>query len=286
MSAKYKHTTCAAIKLSRRKTRIPLSVRSRKCRQRPQSPRDAAGIILDHVPPELWAPLVAKAPRRQAIGRLCPVSQAFYDVFFPLLYATATENPPLTDDKAAGLIETISEACTPHPAFLVRSLVFPYWTFTLGTLQKIDPQACLAALGRLFDPRGADAPFGEWRFVHLSGECTTVARTHSGPSSHPRFLRIPNLEKIDFFVSFSDNEFEKSRPSYYALGADLKSLPSFPPLLLTLKLKLAIYWTRIASQSGDTLVDVLTRVNEIQFPALSALELVTQTSYLLIASRL
>ncbi|KAJ6602658.1 hypothetical protein DFH09DRAFT_1470520 [Mycena vulgaris] len=207
------------------------------------------------VPPELWA-LVAKVSRRQAIAHLCLVSREFYAVFAPLLYRT-TRDPPLRDTKALRLMETLGAACTPHPALLVRELVFPAY----AGYRPIDTKVGLTALRRLFDAPGGGRPIRssvlrafEWDL----GWTRTLSVTNSlgplllTPGCFPDlkeitiaapvfckrfdFLRIPNLEKIDVSVTLCDCK--KWRASCDALAAELKSLPVSSPLLHTLKLRL------------------------------------------------
>ncbi|KAJ7468104.1 hypothetical protein FB451DRAFT_1369141 [Mycena latifolia] len=252
----------------------------------------STGAILD-VPPELWG-LVAKSSGRQSLARLSSVSHGFHAILSPLLYGTATTDPPLSGTQATLLIEMLGTMSMPHPGLFVRRLVFPpYWI-----ARRINAQACLAALECLFDAPGDGRPvrgsalraleWGEREVMDALGPllCTPGYFPNlkeiliQCPSSCTRFdfLRIPRLEKIE--VDLSVRGYETWRPSLDALSAELVTLPLSSPLLHTLKLKLTmVEVTASESPPWDAYSDLLTAMNQLRLPALTALELSIGTEY-------
>ncbi|KAJ7469285.1 hypothetical protein B0H11DRAFT_1392750 [Mycena galericulata] len=261
----------------------------------------AAGGAILHVPSELWE-LVSECCSRHALAHLCAVSQAFYAIFYPLLYGKRTTTPPLTGAQAERLIETLGAERTPHPGPLVRRLVFPSWSSSPSRpSRRIDGQACLAALRHLFSPGPLVWPSAlcslEWDLKWSGDESLAVAAWPllRSPGCFPNlkeiiiecpdsctrfdFLRIPNLENVGVSLTVSDHE--AWRPSCDALGAELVLLPILSPLLQSLKLNLSMSAGRndTAPPPWAAYADLLSSINKLRLPALAALELATDTAY-------
>ncbi|KAJ7443811.1 hypothetical protein FB451DRAFT_1189846 [Mycena latifolia] len=255
------------------------------------------GPILE-VPSELWA-LVAKSSRRQSLARLCAVSHGFHTVFSPLLYSTATTNPPLKYKQTALLIETLAATHSPHPGLFVRRLVFPSY----GLDRRIDGQTCLAALSRLFDAPGDKRPVRgsalrslEWGARgELQGSMDALGPLLCTPGCFPNlkeivikcppscthfdFLRIPRLEKIE--LDLTAGKYEEWLPSWEAFSCELATLPSSSPLLHTLKLQLTMYAPRksIVPPPWDAYSGLLAAINQLRLPVLEVLELSIEAGY-------
>ncbi|KAJ7661731.1 hypothetical protein B0H17DRAFT_1212189 [Mycena rosella] len=217
-----------------------------RARQQISSDAPATGAICD-VPPELWA-LIAKASSRQALARLCAVSRIFNAVFSPLLYAMATNYPPLSGAQTTRLIEMLQATRTPYPALLVRRLAF----LPNGICRRTNVQDCLAALGRLFDASDSGQPVRgsalrtlEW---HIWGNMDALGPLLCTPGCFPNlieiniqcslsctrfdFLRLPNLEKIEVSltnVRAAEGQHVPSWDAYATLRAAINEL-RFPSL--------------------------------------------------------
>ncbi|KAJ7772868.1 hypothetical protein DFH07DRAFT_991135 [Mycena maculata] len=262
--------------------------------------------VLD-VPPELWA-LVAKLSGRQALARLCAVSHGFDAVFSPLLYGTATTDPPLKGAQTERLIRALAQersVGTPHRGSLVRRLVFPAY----GEHRRIGEQACFTALERLFEASGEGYPVrpSALRALKWDLECNNLLELEAsmtkllGPllrtpgcfphlkeisiqcpvsCTHFDFLRIPDLEKVE--VSLMVCDYETWHPSCDALGAELASLPESSPRLRSLNLKLSMSGGSRQSTTPPpwaAYAALLAAVNALHFPALASLALAVDTAY-------
>lgn len=152
---------------------------------------------IPEVPPELWT-MVAALSKRDSVSSLCAVSHAFYALFSPLLYNMINE-PSLTESQSIRLIKILSQAHSspskPHPATLIRTLVFSrVWSWLGAKEDLLEPQECHAALMNLYLAPEDGRPM-----------CASALRTlawnmESGTDELATILRkpgcFPNLKEI------------------------------------------------------------------------------------------
>ncbi|KAJ7603508.1 hypothetical protein DFH06DRAFT_1393082 [Mycena polygramma] len=241
------------------------------------------------VPPEIWGQIAALSSR-QAIARLCAVSHTFYSIISPLLYGMTT-HPSLTRTQSALLTRTIRRVrASIHPIHAIKIV-----SFSGNSRQCRDALWNLADISSPGQPiRGALLQSLEWNLPETAGlrillapgyfpnlkqisVCATVDKSKTGFD----FVRIPDLEKLEFSLKFivADPAGNTCGRSLAALAKALALLPSSSPLLQTLKFGIKIQpahyngYDNVMISLWDAYSEMVKKTNEMRFCALTLVEL-------------